>query len=88
MAAHEKYKFKIENESYEWSNQFITGAEVRGLGPGIPDSMDLYMKVAGQPGRLVGADDPIDLRQRGIEKFYAQDASSEAGNHNATVVQF
>ncbi|MER9559844.1 multiubiquitin domain-containing protein [Mesorhizobium sp. M0323] len=80
MAAHEKCKFKIENESYEWSSQFITGAEVRGLGPGIPDSMDLYMKVAGHPGRLVGADDSIDLRQPGIEKFYAQDASSEAGN--------
>ncbi|WP_167481059.1 multiubiquitin domain-containing protein [Mesorhizobium waimense] len=80
MAAKEKYKFKIENEIYEWDNQTITGAEVRGVGPGIPDSMDLYMKMPGQPGRLVGRGESIDLRQSGIEKFYAQDASSEAGN--------
>ncbi|MFD1984539.1 hypothetical protein ACFSOZ_18335 [Mesorhizobium newzealandense] len=72
--------FKIENEIYEWDNQTITGAEVRGVGPGIPDSMDLYMKMPGQPGWLVGRDESIHLRQSGIEKFYAQDASSEAGN--------
>lgn len=80
MAAKVKYKFKIENETYEWSNQFITGAEVRGVGPGIPNSMDLYLKVPGQPGRLVGVNDSIDLQPVGIQKFYAQDASSEAGN--------
>ncbi|TJW49656.1 MAG: hypothetical protein E5X65_32370 [Mesorhizobium sp.] len=80
MAPKEKFKFKIENENYEWDNQSITGAEVRGVGPGIPDSMDLYVKMRGQPGRLVARGDSIDLRQPGIEKFYAQDASSEAGN--------
>lgn len=41
MAAKEKFKFKIENDNYEWDNRFITGLEVRGVGPGIPDSMDL-----------------------------------------------
>ncbi|RUV07610.1 MULTISPECIES: multiubiquitin domain-containing protein [unclassified Mesorhizobium] len=80
MAAKEKFKFKIENDNYEWDNRFITGLEVRGVGPGIPDSMDLYVKRPGQPGQLVGRDDPIDLLPPGIEKFYAQDASSEAGN--------
>ncbi len=75
----EKYKFKIENENYEWNNQSITGAEVRGVGPGIPDSMDLYLKVAGEPGRLIANEDSIDLSKPGIEKFYAQDSSSEAG---------
>ncbi|CAN7742595.1 multiubiquitin domain-containing protein [Mesorhizobium amorphae] len=80
MAAKEKFKFKIENENYEWDNRFITGAEVRGVGPGIPDSMDLYVKRPGQPGQPVESDDSIDLLPPGIERFYAQDASSEAGN--------
>lgn len=75
----EKYKFKIENENYEWDNQSITGAEVRGVGPGIPESMDLYLKVTGEPGRLIANEDSIDLSKPGIEKFYAQDSSSEAG---------
>ena len=47
-----KYHFKIENVPYVWENQFITGKEVRGIGPGIPDNMDLFLKVAGKPGRF------------------------------------
>lgn len=74
-----KYKFKIEHETYEWDRQFITGAEVRAVGPGIPASMDLFMKVAGAAGELIENDRQIDLGQPGIEKFYAQDASSDAG---------
>lgn len=32
MAAKAKFKFKIENENYEWDKRFITRAEVRGVG--------------------------------------------------------
>jgi len=74
-----KYKFKIENEMHEWPNQFITGREVRDIEPGIPDTMDLFLKLRGAPGKLIKDDDRIDLDDKGIEKFYAQDASSEAG---------
>jgi hypothetical protein len=75
-----KHKIKVENDVYEWDSQFITGAQVRALGPGIPDSMDLFLKVQGHPGRLIKNDDSVDLDQHpGIEKFYAQESSSEAG---------
>ena len=75
----QKYKFKIENDTYEWENQLITGAQVRTVGPGIPATMDLYLKVAGSAGRLIKGEDTVDLGERGIEKFYSQDASSDAG---------
>ncbi|RJX18461.1 MAG: hypothetical protein C4575_10665 [Desulforudis sp.] len=74
-----KYKFKIENTVYEWHNQFITGAEVRSVGAGIPESMDLYLKLTGKVGRLITNDEKIDLAQEGIEKFYCQESSSTAG---------
>jgi hypothetical protein len=74
-----KYHFKIENDTYEWSTEFISGADVRGVGPGIPESMDLFIKRKGKAGVLVANTDQIDLGDPGIEKFYAQDASSEAG---------
>ena len=74
-----KYKFKVENDTYEWPTQIITGADVRGVGPGIPENMDLFLKVQGAVGRLIAYDEPVDLGEPGIEKFYAQDASSEAG---------
>ena len=76
-----EYRFKIENISYEWPNRFITGSEVRKVGAGIPESMDLFVKVPGKPGKLVGKDERIDLGQPGIEKFYTQESSSDAGNN-------
>lgn len=74
-----KYKFKVENETYDWEEQYISGEDVRGVGPGIPDSMDLFLKRRGEAGIPVANGDKFDLAEPGIEKFYAQDASSEAG---------
>lgn len=74
-----KYPFKIENTTYKWDHQYITGKEVREVGPGIPESMDLFLKVAGKPGRLIANDESIDLGLPGIEKFYSQESSSSAG---------
>jgi hypothetical protein len=75
----QKFKFKIENTMYEWDHRFITGEEVRNVGPGIPDNMDVYLKVEGKPGRLVERNDSVDLGMPGIEKFYSQESSSTAG---------
>lgn len=73
------WEFMIENVPHKSDKQIITGAEVRAYPPGIPETMDLYVKIHGNPGRPVKNDDKIDLNEPGIEKFYAQDASSEAG---------
>jgi len=75
----QKYKVKIENSTYEWDSKYISGQEVRGLGPGIPDNMDLFLKVTGKPGRLIGNETSVDLSQRSIQRFYAQQSSSTAG---------
>lgn len=74
-----KFNFKIENETYDWPNQFITGAEVRGVPPGIPKNMDLFIKRRGAPGKLVADEDSFDLNEPGIEKFYSQVADSSPG---------
>lgn len=78
---HKNWKVQVENDVYDWGSQFITGAQVRTLGPGIPESMDVFLKVKGKAGQLVKDSDTIDLGQPGIEKFYAQEASSEAGDN-------
>ncbi len=74
-----QWHVKVENVNYPWPKQFITRAEVRGLGPGIPENMDIFLKRAGKPGMLIENEEPIDLDEPGVEKFYAQDPSSEAG---------
>jgi len=79
-----EYKFKIENEIYEWGDEHITGLEVRGVGPGIPESMDLFLKVKGKSGRLIENHEEVDLSEPGIEKFYSQESSSDAGSENGS----
>lgn len=73
------FKFKIENTTYEWDTQFITGEQVRSVGPGIPDNMDLYLKIPGKPGKLIEKNEQVDLDIPGIQKFYTQEGSSTAG---------
>ena len=74
-----QWPLKVENVTYHWPKQFITRAEIRTLGPGIPANMDVFLKRAGKPGILIADETPIDLDEKGLEKFYAQDPSSEAG---------
>lgn len=83
---HKKYHFKIEERVYEWENQYINEREIRGVGPGIPENMDLFIKKAHKPGRLVEKDEIFDLGEPGIEKFYCQESSSSAGSDNAAFV--
>jgi hypothetical protein len=79
MSKEKKFHFKIENEMHDWPNQFITGAEVRSVPPGIPANMDLFIKRRGNPGVLVKNEDSFDLDESGIEKFYSQVADSSPG---------
>jgi hypothetical protein len=79
MLKEKKFKLKIENEVHEWPTQFITGAEIRTIPPGIPDNMDLFVKRRGNPGVLVNNQDSFDLDEPGIEKFYSQVADSSPG---------
>jgi hypothetical protein len=79
MSKEKKFHFKIENEMHDWPNQFITGAEVRSVPPGIPVNMDLFIKHRGKPGVLVKNEDSFDLTDPGIEKFYSQVADSSPG---------
>lgn len=79
MSKEKEFKFKIENEMHKWPTQFITGAEVRSVPPGIPSNMDLFVKRRGNPGVLVKNEDRFDLDDPGIEKFYSQVADSSPG---------
>jgi hypothetical protein len=74
-----KRHFKIENENHEWESQFITGAQVRSVPPGIPSNMDLFLKSQGKPGALIKNEQQINLDEPGIEKFYSQVADSSPG---------
>ena len=69
----------IDNERYDWGNDTITGAEIRELGS-LPEDVEIYWKIPGQPDELVENDRVVDLTKHlGPDRFSTQSVGSQAG---------
>jgi hypothetical protein len=73
----ENYEFRINNKPHTWDEQFISGAEIRAIPPGIPSTTNLYVKRADKPGTLVTDEEQIDLKEPGVEIFYTQEVHNK-----------
>lgn len=64
-------EFRINGKKYEWTAQYITGAEVKTLG-NIPKEDKLFLDIERPWEDEVIADDAIvDIARAGIEEFYS-----------------
>lgn len=69
----------IDNDKYVWDKYAISGAEVRELAR-LPDDVDLFLEVPGQPREPVENRQVIDvLRHIGPPRFHSQPGDSSAG---------
>lgn len=69
----------IDNEPHPWEGDEITGAEIRELGA-LPDDVQIFHKVPGQPDEEVKNDTVVDLtKQPGPDRFSTQAVGSQAG---------
>lgn len=69
----------IDNERFDWDKEVITGAELRELGS-LPDDVEIFWKVPGQPDVPVYNDTVIDLTEHpGPDRFSTQSVGSQAG---------
>ncbi|MGZ8236269.1 MAG: multiubiquitin domain-containing protein [Methylobacter sp.] len=75
---HHEWKLIVDNESYNWHEDSITGRQIRELAS-VPDGVQVWKKNKGNPDSLVELETVIDLTQPGIERFSLQEASSGAG---------
>lgn len=67
-----KYHFKINDINYEWSNQYISGTDIRDLGS-IPNNEDVFLLKNNQSDELLIRDnDQINLGQPGNERFVSK----------------
>lgn len=64
-----EFKLVLNDRQLVWGKPFISGAAVRVLGDFGPDR-DLFLKVAGSPDRLIGAQDLVDLAAPGVEHLF------------------
>lgn len=62
----------IDGQKYDWTQQYITGAEIRRLGH-IPDEDDVFLKIK-EPwiDELIEKDTKVDLARPGIEHFFSK----------------
>lgn len=73
-----EWKLIVDNETYDWHEGSITGAQIRVLAS-VPDGVQVWKKNKGSPDTLVELGSVIDLTGPGIERFSLQEASSGAG---------
>lgn len=66
----QKLELTIEHKPYQWSEQYITGAEIRRLGK-IPDDCQIFLTIKGpHEDELIHDGDKVNLARPGIEHFY------------------
>ena len=68
---HKPFIIRIDREQYEWPEEKISGAQLRGLPPTpIPPERDLFQVVPGHTDRQIKDDDTVEVHD-GIRFFTA-----------------
>ena len=71
---------RIDESEYEWSEEKITGAQLRRLPPTpIPSDRDLFQVVPGHPDRKIKDDDTIEVHD-GLRFFAAPNTINPGTN--------
>lgn len=77
-----RYRLRIDKELRVTENPTPTGREILALVGKTPEGYVLSMKLRGGHAKPIGADEHVDLRQPGIERFMTipRDATEGAAN--------
>jgi hypothetical protein len=63
------YRFRVDKAHFESAAPLLTGREILAFAGKTPESHLLSMKIAGGSPVQVGADQQVDLRDKGVERF-------------------
>jgi hypothetical protein len=63
------YRFRIDKEYYETPKHELTGREILDFAGKTPEAYILSEKTFGGGVRTIGADDVVELRKKGVERF-------------------
>ena len=77
---HKVFSIRIDRIEYEWSEEKISGAQVRSLPtPPIPEDRDLFQVVPGHSDRKIKDDDIVEVH-RGLRFFTAPGTINPGSN--------
>ena len=69
----------VDQKRHEWTEPFITGAEIKELAGVDPQTYDAWQDVPGPEDILLGDNDNVDLREPGVEKFFTGKKTTTEG---------
>jgi len=72
------YKLIIDQKPHEWAEQFITGAQIKGLA-GVDPSYGVWQQVPGPNDPEIGDQQKVDLSQPGTERFFTGKKTTTEG---------
>ena len=79
---HKVFTIRIDRAQYEWSDEKISGAQLRDLpSPPIPPDRDLFQVVPGHPDRKIKDDDTIEIYD-GLRIFTAPNTINPGVSHS------
>lgn len=64
-----RYRIRIDKEKYVIDKAKMTGREILDLAGKTPEAYHLYLHSRGGQSKIVQADDVVDLRAPGVERF-------------------
>jgi hypothetical protein len=65
------YRFTIDGQRFDWPCRIVSGGLLRKLGQ-VPADKVIYFERHGQPDRLLGKHDLVDLNAAGVEAFVSR----------------
>jgi hypothetical protein len=63
------YRFRVDKEFYETPKHELTGREILAFASKTPEAYILSEKTFGGGVRTIGADEVVELRKKGVERF-------------------
>ena len=77
MKTETKFQIIIDKQNFTWSEQFITGAQLKTLG-GIDPEDEVYLEKHGsQEDELIADEAIVDLSKPGAEQFFSKKKEKE-----------
>ncbi|HUU02982.1 MAG TPA: multiubiquitin domain-containing protein [Myxococcota bacterium] len=69
----------VDQKPHDWSEPFITGAQIKQLASVDPNTYDAWQDVPGPEDRLIGDSDRADLTPHGTERFFTGKRTTTEG---------
>ena len=74
-----RYGIRIDKDKYVVTHATITGKEILALAGKTPETHNLYQHSRGGQSKVVGAEETVNLTEKGVERFTTMKRANTEG---------